>query len=108
MSDEATLPPKLAVIGTVRVPPEAIEAARPAMAAMLEATRAEPGCVSYSYAEDVIDPGLVRVAELWRSQADLDAHFATPHMAVWREALGKVGILSRDLMVYEISGGRPT
>ncbi len=41
------------------------------MAAMITASRAETGCLGYSYAEDVLDPGLIRVCELWTDLAAL-------------------------------------
>src|SRR6185503_14860358 len=72
------------IAGTVRVPPENIPLFRPHMQTMLSASRAEDGCITYSYAVDVADPGLVRVFEVWRDQAAIDAHFKAPHMAVWR------------------------
>ena len=46
------------IAGTVRVPPENLEQFRPHMLAMLTASRAEDGCLEYSYAQDVADPGL--------------------------------------------------
>ena len=48
------------IAGTVRVPPEHIDGLKPHQEAMLEASRAEDGCVSYSYAYDIQDPGLIR------------------------------------------------
>ena len=77
------------------------------MAAMLDASRAEDGCISYSYAEDVIEPGLIRVFEAWRDQASLDAHFQTPHMAAWRSAWPDFGVSDRRLFAYEIASERP-
>ena len=47
------------VMGTVRVDPEAIERLRPAMEAMMAASRAEAGCLTYAYALDLLEPGLV-------------------------------------------------
>ena len=58
------------IVGTVRIPAGSIDAARPAMERMLAASRAEPGCLRYSYAVDVLDEGLVHVVEAW---ADRDA-----------------------------------
>lgn len=87
--------------GTVRVPPERLEAARPAMEAMIRASRAEPGCIDYAYSVDVLDPGLVRVTERWESRAVLEAHFATPHMAAWRAEFDGFGITGRSLRLYE-------
>lgn len=66
----------LLIVGTIRLPPENLDAARPVMRRMVEASRAEPGCLDYGYAEDVLDPGLIHVKELWTDQAALDRHFA--------------------------------
>jgi quinol monooxygenase YgiN len=55
----------LLIIGTIRLPADRLAAARPAMASMIEASRAEPGCLEYSYAEDVLEPGLIQVKERW-------------------------------------------
>jgi quinol monooxygenase YgiN len=74
----------IVIEGTVRVPPERLEAARPAMETMIRASRAEDGCLDYAYSIDVLDPGLVRVTERWESREALKAHFATPHMALAR------------------------
>ncbi len=91
----------IVIEGTVRVPPERLEAARPAMETMIKASRAEDGCLDYAYSIDVLDPGLVRVTERWESREALKAHFATPHMAAWRAEFGKLGITDRSLRLYE-------
>lgn len=93
--------------GTVRFPSDKIQPAREAMAAIVEASRAEAGCLRYSFAEDVVDPGLFHVFEIWRDQAALDSHGATAHMAVWRNAAREFGLHDRDLRTYEIDEGRP-
>ena len=95
------------VAGTVRVPPDRLAALRPHMIAMLNATRAEDGCLDYSYAEDVGEPGLIRVFEVWRDQAALDAHFTTPHLAAWRAAWPQFGVSDRRLIAYEVASQRP-
>ncbi|MBV9511131.1 MAG: antibiotic biosynthesis monooxygenase, partial [Caulobacteraceae bacterium] len=69
----------LIVAGTFRVPPDQLDAFQPHMAEMLAASRVEPGCLTYAYAEDVAEPGLIRVFEAWIDQAALDAHLKTPH-----------------------------
>ncbi len=97
----------LIIAGTVRVPPENLEAFRPHMMAMLTASRAEDGCYEYSYAVDVADPGLVRIYEAWRDQAALDAHFQTPHMATWRSHWPAFGVSDRKLFAYETASERP-
>ncbi|MBA4794998.1 MAG: antibiotic biosynthesis monooxygenase [Phenylobacterium sp.] len=96
----------LIIAGTVRVPPENLEAFRPHMQAMLEASRAEDGCVEYAYAEDVAEPGLIRVFEVWRDPAAIDAHFQTAHMAAWRAAWPQFGVSDRRLFAYEVASHR--
>jgi quinol monooxygenase YgiN len=93
----------IVIVGTVRVPPDKIDAARPHMRAMLEASRAEDGCLTYNYAQDVLDPGLIHVSEVWESEAALKAHFTTPHMAAWRKAWPDLGIGERNLTKFKAS-----
>jgi quinol monooxygenase YgiN len=95
------------IAGTVRVPPENLEGFRPHMARMLAASRAEAGCLTYSYALDVAEPGLVRIFEAWRDQAAIDAHFQAPHMAEWRAAWPQFGVSDRRLSRYEIAAETP-
>ena len=92
----------IAVLGSFRFPPEAVEQARPLMRAVVAATLAEPGCRAYSYAEDVAEPGLFRVMEQWDSRAALAAHFATPHMKAWAEQRMALGFYDRDISVYDL------
>lgn len=98
----------LLIVGTVRLPPENLELARPAMRAMAEASRAEEGCLQYVYAEDVFVPGLIHVKERWTDQAALDAHFASAHIQVWRAVWPELGIGQRDLRLYEVQAPRAT
>jgi quinol monooxygenase YgiN len=95
----------LIITGTFRVPPANVDAARPAMAAMIAASRAEAGCLHYSYGEDVLDPGLIHVTEHWADRASLDAHAASAHIAEWRAAWLALGIGERDLRLFETDAG---
>ncbi|WP_182343498.1 putative quinol monooxygenase [Comamonas koreensis] len=98
----------LLIIGTVRLPAANLERALPAMRTMVEASRAEPGCLEYGYAQDVLVPGLIHVKELWSGQAALDAHFASSHIQAWRAAWPALEIGDRDLRVYEVGAPRST
>ncbi|QXT35694.1 antibiotic biosynthesis monooxygenase [Sphingomonas sanguinis] len=98
----------LLIVGTVRLPPENLNDARPVMRRMVEASRAEPGCLDYGYAEDVLDPGLIHVKELWTDQGALDRHFASSQIAEWRAAWPELGIGERRLVVYEVGEPRMT
>ena len=92
----------IAVLGSFRFPVAALEQARPLMRAVIEATLAEAGCRAYSYAEDIAEPGLFRVTELWDSREALAAHFATPHMKAWVEQRAELGFFDRNISVYEL------
>jgi quinol monooxygenase YgiN len=59
-----------------------------ALNALVEPTRAEPGCLSYHLFESAADPTAFITVEMWRSQDDLDAHLQTPHV---QAALGAAG-----------------
>ena len=97
----------LIVAGTIRVPPDQLDGLRPHMTAMMNASRAEAGCLAYGYAEDVGEPGLIHVFEIWTGQDALDAHFRTPHMAAWRAAWPSFGVSDRRLFAYEVAAERP-
>lgn len=79
---------------------------RDAAFAQMSASRAEPGCLEYTYAIDVADPCLMRVLERWESWQALEDHFARPHMIPWRAALARVGIAGRNLEAHEVSQTR--
>jgi quinol monooxygenase YgiN len=95
------------VLGTVRMPPENLARARSAMEAMVAASRAEDGCLEYGYAQDLLDPGLIRVTEMWTGREALQAHFQMPHMAAWRAEWPSLGIGERDLALYEAGDPEP-
>jgi len=100
--------PMLLIIGTVRLSAHNMEAARPVMKRMADASRLEEGCLEYSYAEDVFVPGLIHVKEMWVDQHALDLHFAATHLTEWRAAWPSLGIGERDLRVYDVGEPRPT
>ena len=97
----------LLITGTFRLPSENLDAAKKVMAAMIEASRAEDGCELYSYAQDVAEPGLIRVIEKWRDRPCLARHFETMHLAAWRAAWPRLQISDRSLVLYEVGDAEP-
>lgn len=95
----------IVVVGQFRMPPENMEAARPLMAKVMLATRAEDGCIEYNYAEDVLDPGLIRVSEVWETREQLGAHLKTEHMAIWGQERTALGLSGRAITVFEADAG---
>jgi len=97
----------LHVIGTFRLPPENVPQARIVMRRVIEASLAEDGCVSYAYAQDVFDPGLIRVHEIWQDRSALDRHFTTAHIGEWRSAWASIEIGDRNLTLHSCDEGQP-
>ena len=95
------------IAGTFRFPADKMRDARDALARMIEASRAEDGCLRYGFAEDVLDPGLIHVSELWRDFAALEKHGASAHMGVYRKAGRELGVGERNVRIYEVEEGRP-
>jgi quinol monooxygenase YgiN len=74
---------------------------RQAVTRMEQATRKEPGCVSYAFSTDVSDPNTVRVTERWKSLDDIRAHMASPHMAQFQQDVMALEPTSLSVKAYE-------
>ena len=98
----------IVVAGTVRVPADKVEALQPHSEAVISATRQEAGCITYSFAHDLLEPGLIRIFEIWETREHLDRHLHAPHMKPWRAALVELGASGREVKVYRVDGaGEP-
>lgn len=95
----------LIILGTFRIDPARLDAARPAMERMIAESRLEPGCIEYCYSPDLLDPGLIHVTERWRDRAALAGHFSAPHLLEWRGEWRRLGIAGRDLRLYQADDG---
>jgi quinol monooxygenase YgiN len=85
------------IIGVVDV--RAAEGRADAVVAAFEActlaTHEEPGCLVYALHRDTSDPHHFVLVERWRSQEDLDAHFATAHTQALLAFAGEPGNLAQ-------------
>ena len=91
------------VLVEVGVEPSAVSGVTDAVRKMEQASRAEPGCVGYSFSVDISDPSIVRVTERWRSMQDLSAHMGMPHMAEFQQAVVMLQPKSLTLKAYEVA-----
>ncbi len=71
------------------------------LGAMATATRTEPGCLAYRFAFDVEDDRAIHLQEEWDDEFALVAHFDTPHMATFVEAIADLVVGPTDLTVFE-------
>ena len=77
----------LAIWVKVRVKPGARERFLAAIEAdALGSERDEPGCLRFNVLQDAQDPSVYYFYEVYRDEAALEAHRATPHFALWRAA----------------------
>lgn len=91
----------IVVEGSARIPADAWDKALKVMEAMILASRAEDGCIEYAYSRDALDANLLRIIERWKDLAALQAHFAEPHMAVFRQALAEIGPQDLQVRMYD-------
>jgi quinol monooxygenase YgiN len=79
---------ELQVVALIPTKPESRDAIVAGLAELVEATRAEEGCLAYTAYESTSQPGVMVTIESWRSQADLDAHMLAAHIAKAFDVLG--------------------
>ena len=77
----------IVVNAIIEVDASTLSAMREAIITMEDASRAEDGCLDYTFSQELRDPNTLRITEAWRSMEDLAAHFATPHMATFQAAM---------------------
>ena len=80
----------LTVIVQVKVLPGMESAFKTAVAQIVLPTRAEEGCVSFTFNQSVQDPTEFSAVEVWRPRVDIDKHEATPHMKKFFDTIGKM------------------
>lgn len=97
---------KVAVLGTLRFPPDRVAEVLPHLKTLVETTYKNDGCIAYDVAQDPFDLGLIRFSELWPDQASLDKHLIAPHIEPWRAAAKQCGLIDREFTAYEVSLSR--
>ncbi|MFJ3879949.1 putative quinol monooxygenase [Streptomyces sp. NPDC090077] len=85
------------LMGVARPKPERAQELMELLLSFVEPTRQEPGCLEYHFHEDPEEPGVFVFYEAWRSQADLDAHLALPHLRDFWER--RMDYLATDLEI---------
>lgn len=70
------------------------------LAAVIGDVRAEKGCIRYDLHRCLNEPGTFLFYETWESQAALEAHGNTPHIARMREAMGPLLGGEPEVLVY--------
>ncbi len=94
------------VAGVFTVDPEQREAFLAGRMDRMRTSRAERGCLEYTFSADPLDPGRVLLYERWASQDDLDAHLAAP-AAPSASPGTEVTPTASSITIYDVTGERP-
>ncbi len=78
-----------------------IAALEEAITEMEARSRAEEGCLDYTFSVELNRPGVLRITEKWSNLAALKAHFEQPHMTAFRAAMAKYPAATVRATFYE-------
>ena len=95
--------PTVAVLGTLRFPPERMGEVLPHLRELVRATYQLDGCIAYDVGEDLFDPGLIRFSELWPDRDALARHLQAEHIGPWRIAAKACGLIDRHFTAHSIA-----
>ena len=82
---------------------ENIATMQAAIVEMETASRAEAGCIDYTFCVELNDPTRLRIVENWVDLAALTEHFRTPHMAAFNTAMTENPPANVDGKCYEVN-----
>jgi quinol monooxygenase YgiN len=91
------------VSGTIVIDPANTARATELTTALMAATRAEPGNLTYGFYADIERPGHYQLYEEWESQEAIDGHNASDHFAAFMVASAELGIVSVEVNQFAVS-----
>ena len=91
------------VLAVVESSQQNIDTLKSAIEVMEQKSRAEDGCIDYTFGVELNRPGVVRITERWESLDALAAHFQQPHMADFRAAMAEHPPASVTAQFFEAS-----
>jgi quinol monooxygenase YgiN len=74
----------------------------PTLMEMEAASRAEEGCLGYSFSVELSNPSIIHVTEKWASTEALQAHFKSAHMAAFQRKIAQYPPTSTDVKFYRV------
>ncbi|MDO6387727.1 putative quinol monooxygenase [Uliginosibacterium sp. 31-12] len=91
----------ITIFATVEAKSDVSNAVEAALRAMIEPTRAEPGCLHYALFASQEAAGTFHLLETYADDAALAAHHASAHFAALVESIGDK--LAREIRIERIS-----
>jgi quinol monooxygenase YgiN len=95
------------VIGRGRCAPEDRDRLIELGTEMQEKSRAEDGCISYTFYTAIEDPLRFVAVEEWADRGALDRHFQQPHLGEFSRGLGEVVSERPELAIHEVADTKP-
>jgi quinol monooxygenase YgiN len=80
--------PQITVIPRIRIKEGKVDQAKPELLKLRPLTLGEKGCINYDLFQDRNDDTLFYFYENWESDADLDRHLESDHIAAFNDAAG--------------------
>ncbi len=65
--------------------------------------RRKDGCIAYAFAVDALDPNLLRMSEIWRDLAALNAHLADDEFKGTQASLAGLEVTARSVQRYAVT-----
>ncbi|HKY14568.1 MAG TPA: putative quinol monooxygenase [Microthrixaceae bacterium] len=93
----------IVVSGTITIDPAKHDRMVELLSALVPATQAEAGNVTYGFYQGPEGGGEWRIFEEWESEDALNAHMVSPHMAEFMGSMGDVGVTGAELSRYDVS-----
>ena len=92
---------KKIISAQVFIKPEKVDVFLEATKSLIEKSRAEEGCISYSLYQDPQDKTKFLFFEEWKNQAAIDFHFSTEHFLKFGETLNDCASASAVITIYD-------
>jgi quinol monooxygenase YgiN len=92
------------VVAHITARPDKVEETRAVCTGLIAATRREAGCIRYQLYQNNADPTDFTFVEEWESDAALDAHMQTPHVAAAIARAAEILAAPPDIRRYSLVG----
>jgi quinol monooxygenase YgiN len=97
----------LVLAGSVRIDPAKRNDVVEATIEVMQESREMPGCISFVFAADLEDPGVLHVFQEWESPEALNRHLTAPRVEAVRLRLGSLGVREIAVQRYSVQSVGP-
>lgn len=97
----------IVVAGTITFDPANHNPMIEAAQQVAEITRSEEGCISYEFFADLAERGRLLVFEEWESEAHLEDHMVSSHLADFYQVMKASDLRDRSITRYIVASHGP-